>query len=314
MDHQTSKYLMLIRPRNFSSNEETLASNDFQHGFNDESSNLSEIRENVDSEFTNMINHLSQHEIDHIVFDDIKGLGSPDAIFPNNWITFHEEGVVVLYPMMSNKRRNERRLDIIESLSNHGFSVSNTIDMSYLENKSEYLEGTGSMILDRVSKKAYACISSRTSTKALSVFSDTMNYQIIEFMSTTDVPIYHTNVMMSLGEDTALVCFDAIEEKELCSQLKIELKDSGRTVIDVSIDQMNNFLGNSLEVRNKKDEKYLLMSETARKSLKVEQERIIEDRLNLLSFPIPTIEKYGGGSVRCMLAEIFLEKEHQQDI
>ena len=109
MDQQTSKYLMLIRPRNFSSNEETLASNDFLHGFN-ESSNLSEIRENVDTEFTNMINHLSQHDIEHIVFDDIKGSGSPDAIFPNNWITFHEEGIVVLYPMMSSKRRNERRL------------------------------------------------------------------------------------------------------------------------------------------------------------------------------------------------------------
>ena len=304
---------MLIRPRNFSSNEQTLSSNDFQSGIS-ESSNLSEIRDNVDSEFTNMIGLLSQHQIEHIVFDDIKDLDSPDAIFPNNWISFHEDGTIVLYPMMSTKRRNERRLDIIDSLSSYGFSISNIIDLSYLENKSEYLEGTGSVILDRVSKKAYACISSRTTKQGLSVFSDTMNYQIIKFRSTTDIPIYHTNVMMSLGEDTALVCFDAIKEKELCSQIKMELKDTGRTVIDVSIDQMNNFLGNALEVRNKKNEKYLLMSETARKSLKVEQKRIIEDRLNLLSFPIPTIEKFGGGSVRCMLAEIFLEKEHQQDI
>ena len=312
MDHQTSKYLMLIRPRNFSSNEETLASNDFQYGFN-ESSNLSQIRENVDSEFTNMVKILTHHEINHIVFDDIKDLGSPDAIFPNNWITFHEDGTVVLYPMMSSKRRNERRLDIVESLSNQGFLVSNTIDMSYLENKAEYLEGTGSLILDRVSKKAYACISSRTSSEAISVFAKNMNYQVIEFRSTTDIPIYHTNVMMSLGEDTALVCFDAIEEKEISIQLEMQLKDSGRTLIYVTIDQMNNFLGNALEVRNKKDEKYLLMSETAKKSLTVEQERMIEDRLNLLSFPIPTIEKYGGGSVRCMLAEIFLGKTEQND-
>ena len=312
MDQQTSKYLMLIRPRNFSSNEETLASNDFQYGVS-ESSNLGQIRENVDSEFTNIINQLSYHEIDHIVFDDIDGLGSPDAIFPNNWITFHEDGTVVLYPMMSIKRRNERRLDIIESLSNHGFLVTNTIDMSYLENKSHYLEGTGSMILDRVSKKAYACISSRTTSEALSVFSNTMNYQIIDFRSTTKIPIYHTNVMMSLGEDTALVCFDAIEEEEICSQIKMELNDSGRTVINLSIDQMNNFLGNALEVRNKKDKKFLLMSETAKKSLTVEQERMIEERLNLLSFPIPTIEKYGGGSVRCMLAEIFLEENGKND-
>ena len=261
---------MLIRPRNFSSNDETLASNDFQNGIG-ESSNLRQIRENVNSEFTNMIHLLSHHEIDHIVFDDIEGLGSPDAIFPNNWITVHENGTVILYPMMSCKRRNERRLDIIESLSNLGFSVTNTIDMSYLENKSLYLEGTGSMILDRVSKKAYACISSRTTSEALSVFSNTMNYQIIDFRSSTKIPIYHTNVMMSLGEDTALVCFDAIQEKEICSQLKMELNDSGRTVINLTIDQMNNFLGNALEVRNKKDEKYLLMSETSKKSLTVEQ-------------------------------------------
>nr|ADI21783.1 uncharacterized protein conserved in bacteria containing a pentein-type domain [uncultured gamma proteobacterium HF0130_22O14] len=303
---------MLIRPRNFSSNEETLASNDFQYGFN-ESSNLTQIRENVDSEFTNMVKILTHHEIDHIVFDDINDLGSPDAIFPNNWITFHEDGTVVLYPMMSSKRRNERRLDIVESLSNQGFLVSNTIDMSYLENKAEYLEGTGSLILDRVSKKAYACISSRTSSEAISVFAKNMNYQVIEFRSTTDIPIYHTNVMMSLGEDTALVCFDAIEEKEISNQLEMQLKDSGRTLIYVTIDQMNNFLGNALEVRNKKDEKYLLMSDTAKKSLTKEQERMIEDRLNLLSFPIPTIEKYGGGSVRCMLAEIFLGKTEQND-
>ena len=303
---------MLIRPRNFSSNEETLASNDFQYGFN-ESSNLSQIRENVDFEFTNMVRLLSDHEIEHIVFNDIEDLGSPDAIFPNNWITSHQDGTIILYPMMSRKRRNERRLDIIDSLSNLGFSVSNTIDMSYLENDNKYLEGTGSMILDRVTKKAYACISSRTTTEALSIFSDNMNYQIIDFRSTTQIPIYHTNVMMSLGEDTALVCFDAIEENEISAQLKMELKDSGRTVISLSIYQMNNFLGNALEVRNKMDDKYLLMSETAKKSLTVQQERMIEDRLNLLSFPIPTIEKYGGGSVRCMLAEIFLEKTEQNN-
>ena len=179
MNQQTSKCLMLIRPRNFSSNEETLASNDFQYGIS-ESSNLSQIRENVNTEFTNMIHDLSHHEIEHVVFDDIEGLGSPDAIFPNNWITFHENGTVVLYPMMSCKRRNERRLDIIESLSNSGFSVTNTIDMSYLENRSHYLEGTGSMILDRVSKKAYACISSRTTSEALSIFSNIQSLHSLE--------------------------------------------------------------------------------------------------------------------------------------
>ena len=298
---------MLIRPRNFSSNEETLESNQFQNDFT-ESTNLSQIRERVDIEFINMVDRLSDHEIDHIVFDDIEDLGSPDAIFPNNWITFHDDGTVVLYPMMSSKRRKERRNDIIEKLSLQGFAVIKTIDLSYLENNGHYLEGTGSMILDRHSKKAYACISSRTTKEALTSFSDSMSYEIIEFSSTTNIPIYHTNVMMSLGEDTALVCFDVIKEKAISKKLKSELKKSGRTVINISIDQMNNFLGNALEVRSKNNEKYLLMSESAENSLTIEQKKLIHDRINLLSFPIPTIEKYGGGSVRCMLAEIFLDK------
>lgn len=299
---------MLIRPRSFSSNEETLASNDFQNQF-EETSSLRSIRAAVDLEFTNMISALSDHKIDHVVFEDIEGLGSPDAIFPNNWVTFHHDGTVVLYPMMSQKRRKERRHDIIESLASNGFSVDKVIDISSLENTEHYLEGTGSMILDRVNKKVYACLSSRTTREALVAFSNAMDYEVIEFRSTTDMPIYHTNVMMSLGENTALVCFDVIKERELSTKLRSDLTHSGRTVIDVSIDQMNQFLGNALEVSNKSDKKYLLMSETAEKSLTYKQKEMIKERLNLLSFPIPTIERYGGGSVRCMLAEIFLTKE-----
>ena len=299
---------MLIRPRSFSSNEETLASNDFQNQY-EETSSLSLIRAAVGLEFTNMISALSDHKINHVVFEDIEGLGSPDAIFPNNWVTFHYDGTVVLYPMMSPKRRKERRHDIIESLASNGFSVDKVIDISSLENTEHYLEGTGSMILDRVNKKVYACLSSRTTSEALVAFSNAMDYEVIEFRSTTDMPIYHTNVMMSLGENTALVCFDVIKERELSTKLRSDLTHSGRTVIDVSIDQMNQFLGNALEVSNKSDKKYLLMSETAEKSLTYKQKEMIKERLNLLSFPIPTIERYGGGSVRCMLAEIFLTKE-----
>lgn len=308
MNQQNSKYLMLIRPRSFSSNEETLASNDFQNQF-EETSSLRSIRAAVDLEFTNMISALSDHKIDHVVFEDIEGLGSPDAIFPNNWVTFHHDGTVVLYPMMSQERRKERRHDIIESLASNGFSVDKVIDISSLENTEHYLEGTGSMILDRVNKKVYACLSSRTTREALVAFSNAMDYEVIEFRSTTDMPIYHTNVMMSLGENTALVCFDVIKERELSTKLRSDLTHSGRTVIDVSIDQMNQFLGNALEVSNKSDKKYLLMSETAEKSLTYKQKEMIKERLNLLSFPIPTIERYGGGSVRCMLSEIFLTKE-----
>ena len=309
MNQQNSKYLMLIRPRSFSSNEETLASNGFQNQF-EETSSLTLIRAAVDSEFTNMISVLSDHNIEHIVYEDIEDLGSPDAIFPNNWVTFHDDGTVVLYPMMSPKRRKERRQDIIESLVSHGFSVNKIIDISNLENEKDYLEGTGSMILDRVNKKAYACISSRTTSKALITFSNVMNYEVIEFRSTTDIPVYHTNVMMSLGDNTALVCFEAIKERELSLKLRSDLIHSGRIVIDLSIDQMDRFLGNALEVQNIYGEEFLLMSDTAYDSLTHEQQVQLSERLRIVYFSIPTIEKYGGGSVRCMLAEIFLEKEH----
>lgn len=310
MEKQITSNLMMVRPKNFSSNQETQASNEFQSKIG-ESSGLSEIRSLVDSEFQNMTKLFLEHDINHFIFDDLRNLGSPDAIFPNNWVTFHEDGTVIFYPMMSIKRRNERRPDIINSLSDQGFLIRNIMDLSFLENDAEFLEGTGSMILDRQNKKAYACISSRTSTKALDIFSEMMGYEVISFNTSSKIPVYHTNVMMSLGEDTALVCFDIIEEQELSEKIKLSLIDSGRAVINISIEQMNHFLGNVLEIQNNKGEKLLLMSKTAHDSLMPQQLAKLSQRLSVLSFSIPTIEKYGGGSVRCMLAEIFLEKEYR---
>ena len=304
---QVTKNLLMVKPAFFSSNPDTISSNEFQHQI-ESSFNKNDIQISALSEFLQMATVLRSNNINIHIYDDIEEHRNPDAIFPNNWVTFHECGTAVLYPMMSPKRRPERRLDIIKSLSSNDYFVRNIIDMSYLEKEEHYLEGTGSMVLDRVNRKAYACLSSRTSRKALSSFSKTMDYEIIEFTSSTDVPIYHTNVMMSLGEETALVCFDVIKEKKVSKNLKSRLENSGRVLINVSIDQMNNFLGNALEVKNEKNEKFLLMSETAKKSLTFQQKKLISERLDILSFPIPTIEKYGGGSVRCMLAEIFLNK------
>jgi hypothetical protein len=304
---QVTKNLLMVKPAFFSSNPDTISSNEFQHQI-ESSFNKNDIQISALSEFIQMATVLRSKNINIHIYDDIEEHRNPDAIFPNNWVTFHECGTVVLYPMMSPKRRTERRLDIIKSLSSNDYFVRNIIDMSYLEKEEHYLEGTGSMVFDRVNRKAYACLSSRTSRKALSSFSKTMDYEIIEFTSSTDVPIYHTNVMMSLGEETALVCFDVIKEKKVSKNLKLRLEDSGRVLINVSIDQMNNFLGNALEVKNEKNEKFLLMSETAKKSLTFQQKKLISEQLDILSFPIPTIEKYGGGSVRCMLAEIFLNK------
>ena len=310
---QVTKNLLMVKPAFFSSNPDTISSNEFQHQIESRFSK-NDIQISALSEFLQMATVLKSKNINIHIYDDIEEHRNPDAIFPNNWVTFHECGTALLYPMMSSKRRTERRLDIIKSLSSDDYFVRNIIDMSYLEKEEHYLEGTGSMVLDRVNRRAYACLSSRTSRKALSSFSKKMDYEIIEFTSSTDVPIYHTNVMMSLGEETALVCFDVIKEKKVSKNLKLRLEDSGRVLINVSIDQMNNFLGNALEVKNEKNEKFLLMSETAKKSLTFQQKKLISERLDILSFPIPTIEKYGGGSVRCMLAEIFLEREHQHDI
>ena len=310
MQYKTNKQLtsnlLMIRPCQFFSNPQTAGSNKFQG-----KSKLSnkELQEAALSEFDMLVSKLREADMNVYVFEDTPEPITPDSVFPNNWVSLHDDGTIVLYPMEAENRRLERRLDIIETLKEeHGFCVKTIIDMSYLEDKEEYLEGTGSMILDHVNKIAYACLSSRTHKNALLDFSKKMGFSPISFCAKDALgsDIYHTNVIMSLGEKLAVLCEDAIPldfEKKL---VKDSLQSTGHQIINISLDQMTSFAGNVLEVISKSGEHLMLMSERAEKSLTKKQKSTIEKYCRIVSSPIQNIEDSAGGSVRCMIAEIAL--------
>ena len=306
---QLASNLLMIRPCNFFSNPQTAESNKFQGR-----SNLSdnELQEAAVNEFDTLVSKLREADLSVCVFEDTPDPVTPDSVFPNNWVSFHNDGTVILYPMEAENRRLERRLDIIETLKNeHGFYVKNIIDMSYLEDKEEYLEGTGSMILDHVNKIAYACLSSRTHKNALLNFSKKMGFSSIAFQAkdASGSDVYHTNVIMSLGEKIAVLCEDAIPANFEKKQIISSLKNSGHEIINITLDQMTSFAGNVLEVISNSDEHLMLMSERAKKSLTKKQSSTIEKYCRIVSSPIQNIEDSAGGSVRCMIAEIALPKK-----
>ena len=306
---QLASNLLMIRPCHFFSNPQTAKSNKFQGR-----SNLSdnELQEAAVNEFDTLVSKLREADLSVCVFEDTPDPVTPDSVFPNNWVSFHNDGTVILYPMEAENRRLERRLDIIETLKNeHGFYVKNIIDMSYLEDKEEYLEGTGSMILDHVNKITYACLSSRTHKNALLNFSKKMGFSSIAFQAkdASGSDVYHTNVIMSLGEKIAVLCEDAIPANFEKKQIISSLKNSGHEIINITLDQMTSFAGNVLEVISNSDEHLMLMSERAKKSLTKEQSSTIEKYCRIVSSPIQNIEDSAGGSVRCMIAEIALPKK-----
>ena len=308
MNAQVTSQLLMVRPANFSSNKETIETNKFQ---NDLTADLKENTQNqAVREFDKMVNLLRDHEISVIDIDDIKELENTDAVFPNNWVSFHQDNTVVLYPMMARSRRSEKRYDILEYLSKYqSFKIDRIIDMSYLEEENLFLEGTGSMIFDRVNKTVFACKSSRTSLEALEIFCKDMGYNPIVFDAIIDnYPIYHTNVMMSLGKKTAFLCSESIKDNADNLLIKNYFKDLEKNIIEISPEQMNNFAGNVLEVENGKGESHIIMSDSAYKALDHKQLDSISSVANILPIPLRTIERYGGGSARCMVAEIFLEK------
>jgi len=305
---QLASNLLMIRPCNFFSNPQTAESNKFQGR-----SNLSdnELQEAAVNEFDMLVSKLRDADMNVCVFEDTPDPVTPDSVFPNNWISFHNDGTVVLYPMEAENRRLERRIDIIEILKEeHGFYVKKIIDMSYLEDKQEYLEGTGSMILDHVNKIAYACLSSRTHKNALLDFSKKMGFSPIPFCAKDALgsDVYHTNVIMSLGEKLAVLCEDAIPVDSEKKQVKESLQSTGHEIINISLDQMTSFAGNVLEVISNSDEHLMLMSERAEKSLTKKQKSTIGKYCRIVSSPIHNIEDSAGGSVRCMVAEIALPK------
>jgi len=309
MHKQVTSQLLMVRPANFSSNTETLETNKFQSGLN-----INDSQESIQSlaieEFDNMVNLLRDHQITIFDLDDIKELNNTDALFPNNWVTFHQDNTAVIYPMMAKSRRKEKRNDILKYLEEfESFRIEKVVDLSYLEKDGFFLEGTGSMVLDRINKIVFACESSRTSINALEVFCKKLNYSSVVFEAVNDdLPIYHTNVMMSLGQETAFICSESIKDQKDIKHIHKLFGTSERKIIELSIAQMIQFAGNVLEVENTKGQSHLIMSEKAYQSLEAPQIQLISQSSKIISIPLDTIEKYGGGSARCMIAEIFLQK------
>lgn len=303
--YKTNKVLM-VRPVAFGFNEETAVNNHYQ-----KKGNLSsyEIQEKALFEFDEMVGKLKNIGIDVKILQDTKTPHTPDSIFPNNWFSTHFDNTVILYPMFAKNRRLERREDLYDIFEN--INEIKTLDYSQLENEGVFLEGTGSLVLDRKNKKAYCSLSERADERLLNIFCDDMGYKKIDFRSyqTVDTKrklIYHTNVMMSIAENYAILCADAIDNKEERQKVIDELKANKKEIIYISEEQVENFLGNAIELKNKDGVSILIMSSTAYNILTEKQKNIIEKYSVILPVDVKTIEKYGGGSARCMIAELFI--------
>ncbi|MBS1936178.1 MAG: amidinotransferase [Bacteroidetes bacterium] len=292
----------MIRPVNFSFNAETAVNNAFQvKGATDQA------QQKALKEFDDFVNVLTQNGVDVTVVNDTPDPYTPDSIFPNNWVSFHDDGTVLLYPMFAQNRRLERKPNVLQTISSK-FNISKTIDLSHYENEAIFLEGTGSMVLDRDKKIAYACLSPRTDYEVLSEFCDDMGYteEVFDAMDKNNQPIYHTNVMMCVADKYVVICLDSIpaeHEKEHVSQT---IKNSGKEIVTITLDQMEHFAGNMLQVNNDKGEKLLVMSSQAYQSLTPEQIKKLESFNKIIHSDLTTIEINGGGSARCMMAEVHL--------
>lgn len=308
---QITNTILMIRPVAFRMNEQTAINNYFQEEI--ELKNA-EVNEKAQQEFDAFVEKLRAVGVNVIVEDDKKELDTPDSIFPNNWVSFHENGDIALYPLFAENRRKERRGDVIERIEKEGFEIKNVIDYTEAENEGVYLESTGSLILDRVNQKAYCALSPRADEQLLIEFCEDFEFTPVIFTAnqTVDgkrVPIYHTNVMMCLGENFSVICLDTIDDAKEKKNVVKHLKDDGKEIIAISEAQMHDFAGNMLQVRGADDKKYLVMSAAAHKSLTQEQISAIKKHCEILSADLTTIETCGGGSARCMMAEIFLPKK-----
>lgn len=305
---QITDTILMIRPVSFGANEETASTNFFQS--TDTKTDLRSIRETALTEFENMVELLRKHDINVLVIDDTPAPPKPSAIFPNNWLSTSPEGIVSVFPMYAANRRPEKRDDILKMLAEK-FVVSDLQDWSEFEVEGKFLEGTGSMVIDHENKVIYSCYSPRTDISVLEKFANANKFRAIIFFAAdkNGQAIYHTNVVMTLGEDFAILCEEAIEEEWELIAIRQLLDSSGHDIIRIYKDQMHRFAGNMLQVRNTAGEKFLLMSQTAFDSLYEDQKEDLSSRCNLLPIPIPTIEQVEGGSVRCMVAEIFLARK-----
>lgn len=295
--------LLMIRPASFGFNEQTAASNAFQN----RDAQQTDVQQKALQEFDSFVEILHSNGIKVIVIDDTTEPHTPDAIFPNNWVSFHEDGNVFLYPMQAENRRLERREDIIRELETK-FKIKHIIDLSRFELQHQFLEGTGSMVLNREDKLAYACLSPRTDMDVLNEFCSAAGYEPVVFhaFDQQGQAIYHTNVMMCLADRLVVICMDSITDKAEYEAVVASFYATGKSVFNISFEQMNHFAGNMLEVFNKDGESLLIMSASAYHSLSPLQISTLQQFSRIIYADIPTIERNGGGSVRCMLAEIGL--------
>jgi hypothetical protein len=306
MNIQCASHVLMIRPASFAYNEETAANNVYQQ--EPENTDNAIIQQQALVEFNAFAKKLSDAGVSVIIVSDTPEPPKPDAIFPNNWVSFHEDGTIVLYPMYAKSRRTERRNDIPEILEKqYGFRITNLIDLTHFENEGEFLEGTGSLVLDRVNRIAYASVSERTKPELVNEFCRQMNYKPMFFHAMANsIPVYHTNVVLSVCEKFVVICRDyistATEEEDL---LKI-FKSTNREVLKINTKQACCFAGNMLEVKSKAGESLLAMSTAAYNSLDKQQLSFLNKHSTIIHSPLETIEKYGGGSARCMIAEVFL--------
>jgi hypothetical protein len=299
---QTTSHLLMIRPYQFGYNPETAINNAFQVKSND-----SEVQDKAAKEFDDFVSLLQKNGVDITVVQDTPEPHTPDSIFPNNWVSFHANGMVVLYPMFAINRRRERNPDVLQAIGKK-FTIGDTIDLSYYEKENIFLEGTGSMVLDRDKKIAYACLSQRTDKKILDEFCSKMNYTAEVFFAADQngLAIYHTNVMMCVADKYIVICLDAIPDPAERNHVKATIDKSGKELITITLDQMNHFAGNMLQVENNLGEKLLVMSSQAFESLTKEQINKLASINRIIHSPLSTIETNGGGSARCMMAEIHL--------
>ena len=307
---QTTSCVLMVRPATFQMNIETAVNNHFQNT----SSDNADINSLAQREFDHFVSTLRANDIEVIVVEDTVDPETPDALFPNNWVSFHSEKIACLYPMFAPNRRAERREDIIALLKDeHKFEMKGIIDFTEFEEHNKYLEGTGSMVLDRESKFCYAAISERTDRKAVAHFCMETGFKPVPFTAFHQVDgvdhlIYHTNVMMSVGANFAVVCLDSIKDEKERTGLATLLEETGHELIDLSLEQIDSFAGNILELKNSNGEAIIVLSSRAKNSLMPEQIERLEAHGKLVYSDLETIENYGGGSARCMIAEIFLPR------
>ncbi|RZV67298.1 MAG: amidinotransferase [Flavobacteriaceae bacterium] len=310
--NQTTNSILMIRPIAFRMNEQTAVNNYYQKVIDELDSD--QVNARAQQEFDAYVEKLRGIGVNVIVVSDTDDYDTPDSIFPNNWISFHDHGHVALFPMFAENRRYERREDVLYALEDAGFYIDHIFDYRNAEDEGLFLEGTGSLVLDRINRKAYCALSPRADEELLIEFCEDFEYTPIVFTANQSVgkerlPIYHTNVMMCVGETFAVICLDSIDDKKERKNVVTQLKSDGKEIVDISEDQVKKFAGNMLQVRGKDDKRYLIMSQAAYDSLTKAQIKTLEKHCEIMSSSLDTIEACGGGSARCMMAEVFLPME-----